>query len=387
MIVQAVRRGESARSVARRFAVSPATVLKWVSRCEGRRLDRVDFADRPRGAKVVWNRTAVAAERRVLELRQRLRNESLLGEFGAKAIHGELSTRGRQPVPSVATINRILKRHGAQDAARRQRRPAPPAGWYLPRLAAREVELDSFDLIEDLALRGGQRFGVFTAVAIHGRQVDAWPEVALTASAVVRRLIERWSRLGLPAYAQFDNDTRFQGAHQWADAVGRVSRLCLSLGVVPVFAPPLEHGLQNAIEGFNALWQAKVWQRFEFGTVLQLDHHSSKYVHAHRARHAMQIEQAPPRRPFPTTWRLSLDAPLTGSMIYLRRTDEQGHVHLLGHRIPVDPLCSHRLVRCEIHLDRESIQCFALRRRDPTDQPMLTQLHYRIPQKRFRGRP
>jgi len=387
MMVQAVRRGESVRSVARRFAMSPATVLKWVSRGEGRRLDRVNFADRPRGAKVVWNRTPVTAERRVLELRQHLRNDSLLGEFGAKAIHGELSTRGRQPVPSVATINRILKRHGAQDASRRQRRPAPPSGWYLPRLAAREVELDSFDLIEDLALRGGQQFGVVTAVAIHGRQVDAWPEVELTASTVVRRLIERWSQLGLPAYAQFDNDTRFQGAHQWVDAVGRVSRLCLSLGVVPVFAPPLEHGLQNAIEGFNALWQAKVWQRFEFGTLLQLDHHSSKYVRAHRARHAIRIEHAPPRRAFPTSWRLNLDAPLTGCLIYLRRTDEQGHVYVLGHRIPVNPLWSHRLVRCEVHLDRESIQCFALRRRDPTDQPLLNQIHYRIPKRPFRGKP
>ena len=99
MMVQAVRGGESVRSVARRFAVSPATVLKWVSRCEGRRLDRVNFEDRPRGAKVVWNRTAVADERRVLELRQHLRNNSLLGEFGAKAIHSELSTRGCHPVP------------------------------------------------------------------------------------------------------------------------------------------------------------------------------------------------------------------------------------------------------------------------------------------------
>ena len=387
MMVQAVRGGESVRSVARRFAVSPATVLKWVSRCEGRRLDRVNFEDRPRGAKVVWNRTAVADERRVLELRQHLRNNSLLGEFGAKAIHSELSTRGCHPVPSVATINRILKRHGAQDVSRRQRRPAPPTGWYLPRLAAREVELDSFDLIEDLALRGGQQFGVFTAVAIHGRQVDAWPEVELTASTVVRRLIERWSQLGLPAYAQFDNDTRFQGAHQFVDSVGRVSRLCLSLGVVPVFAPPLEHGLQNAIEGFNALWQAKVWQRFEFGTLLRLLSHSSRYVHAHRARHALRIEHAPPRRPFPGGWRLNLDAPLTGCLIYLRRTDEQGHVHVLGHRISVDPLWSHRLVRCEVHLDRESIQCFALRRRDPTDQPLLTQIPYRIPKRPFKGKP
>jgi transposase-like protein len=384
-MVQAVRQGESVRSVARRFAVSPATVSKWLSRSDGRRLDRVSFEDRQRGPKVAWNRVGIATERAVLEMRRRLRHDSLLGEFGAQAIHMELRAADRQ-VPAVATINRILKRHGAQDASRRRRRPAPPAGWYLPTLANASVDLDSFDLIEDLALRGGQRFGVLTAMAIHGRQVNAWPEVQLSAAMVVRRLIERWAELGLPAYAQFDNDTRFQGAHQFADTVGRVSRLCLSLGVVPVFAPPLEHGLQNAIEGFNALWQAKVWQRFTFASLAALDTHSYSYVRAHRARHALRAEQAPARRPFPIGWQLNLDAPLTGCLIYLRRTDDHGHVQLLGHRIPVDPLWSHRLVRCEVHFDYERIQCFALRRRDPADQPLLKQVHYRFPKRAFKGK-
>ena len=34
------------------------------------------------------------------------------------------------------------------------------------------------------------------------------------------------------------------------DAIGRLTRLCLALGIIPVFAPPREPGLQNAIEGF-----------------------------------------------------------------------------------------------------------------------------------------
>jgi putative transposase len=386
MMVQAVRCGESVRSVARRFAVSSATVAKWMSRADGRRLDRVSFADRERGPKVAWNRVGIATERAVLELLHRLRHDSLLGEFGAKAIHTELSAAGSH-VPSVATINRILKRHGAQDSSGRQRRPSPPPGWYLPNLASGNVELDSFDFIEDLALRGGEQFGVLTAIAIHGRQVSAWPEVQLGAGMAVRRLVERWSELGLPAYAQFDNDTRFQSAHQFADTVGRISRLCLSLGVVPVFAPPLEHGLQNAIEGFNALWQAKVWQRFTFASLPDLDTHSSRYVRAHRARHALRAEQAPARRPFPAGWQLHLDAPLTGCLIYLRRTDDQGHVRLLGHRISVDPRWSHRLVRCEVQFDHERIQCFALRRRDPADQPLLKEIYYRTPKRAFKGKP
>ncbi len=41
-------------------------------------------------------------------------------------------------------------------------------------------------------------------------------------------------------------------------------RLCLSLGVTAVFAPPRETGFQAAVESFNARWQAKVWQRFHF---------------------------------------------------------------------------------------------------------------------------
>lgn len=385
MMVEAVRRGESLHAVAARFGVSSATVFKWVARSRGRRLDRADFADQPRGPKVAWNRSTPATERAVLEIRQRLRQHSVLGEFGAKAIRDELTAAAVRP-PSVATINRILSRHGAQDATTRQRRPAPPPGWYLPALATRAVDLDSFDLIEDLALRGGEQFGVLTGIALHGRQVSAWPEAQLSARMVVDRLVERWLELGLPAYAQFDNDTRFQGAHQFADTVGRVSRLCLSLGVTPVFAPPLEHGLQNAIEGFNGLWQAKVWQRFIFASLAHLHRHSAEYVRVHRARHARDIEQAPARRPFPRRWRLNFDAPLAGQLIYLRRTDDGGCVHLLGHRIAVDPRWVHRLVRCEVQFDHERIQCFALRRRDPADQPLLCEVHYRSPERPFKGK-
>jgi transposase-like protein len=112
MMVAAVRRGEGIPAVARRFAVSPAVVSKWVSRARGCRLDRVNFSDQPRGPRTPWNRTAATTERAILQLRQRLRHDSVLGECGAKAIHAELGAAGIA-VPSLATINRVLKRHGA----------------------------------------------------------------------------------------------------------------------------------------------------------------------------------------------------------------------------------------------------------------------------------
>ena len=108
-------------------------------------------------------------------------------------------------------------------------------------------------------------------------------------------MTERWQVQGLPTYAQFDNDTIFQGAHQFANAIGRVSRLCLALKVTPVFAPPREPGFQNAIEGFNALWQSKVWQRHHCPDVASLVALSQRYIAAYRAKTAPKRESAPHR--------------------------------------------------------------------------------------------
>jgi len=66
-------------------------------------------------------------------------------------------------------------------------------------------------------------------------------------------LLARWQRDSLPADAQFDNDNVFQGAHQYAHTAGRVRRICLQLGMTPVFVPPLEHGMQNTFESFSAV--------------------------------------------------------------------------------------------------------------------------------------
>ena len=115
----------------------------------------------------------------------------------------------------------------------------------------------------------------------------------VTAKAAVEALVEHWRAVGLPAYAQFDNDTIFQGPHQHKDVVGRVARLCLGLGVVPVFAPPREPGFQAAIENYNGRWQAKVWARFTHESLEGLQAQSDRYVAASRLRAAARIEAAP----------------------------------------------------------------------------------------------
>lgn len=385
-MVAAVRGGARLRQVARRCRVGLATVQLWVRRARGCELERVDWTDRPSRPRTT-RRTSPRVEDRVLRLRQELKDLSALGEFGAAAIQAELVARGESTVPALRTIGRILDRRGALDGRRRVRRPPPPRGWYLPVVARGDAEVDSIDIIEGLAIRGGPHLEILNVISLHGGLVQSWPMPIVSARATVEALLEHWRAVGLPAYAQFDNDTTFQGPHQHPDALGRVIRLCLSLGVVPVFAPPYEYGFQAAIEAFNGRWQAKVWTRFEHESLASLCARSARYVAAVRHRSARRIEAAPERRPVPAEWRFDLPAHPRGVLIYLRRTTEHGAVQVLGRTFDVDRLWPSRLVRCEIDLVAQRLRCYALRRRAPEHQPLLTEVPYTLPRRRFYDRP
>jgi hypothetical protein len=374
------------REVAASCGLSVGALAYWVAHAHGKRLDRVCFANRKPGR--AWNRTASETELRILELRTGLREHSILGEYGADAIRLGLGESDPEAaVPSRATINRVLARRGALDGTQRQRRPAPPKGWYLPTVASADAELDCFDFIDDLKIAAGPLVSVLTGISLHGALANTWIMPQPRATGVVEALIARFRCDGLPNYAQFDNDTLFQGAHQFAHTVGRVSRLCLALGVIPVFAPPREPGFQNAIEGFNGLWQSKVWARHQFPDLEALQAASTAYISAHRAKTACRRDAAPARRTLPRGFCLDLRAPLNGTIIFLRRTDPSGAVHMLGTTFAVDRHWIHRLVRSEVDFTHQRIRFYALRRRDPADQRLLRESPYDLPDKPFQGTP
>jgi hypothetical protein len=323
-LLQAVATGASLRSIARSFRISLATVQHWVARARAAKTpvqSAEDCADQARGPKHCPNRTPAILEGQILAARQELKL-SPLGEIGARAIKAQLQKEDPEsPRPCLRTIGRVLARSGVLDGQARCRRPAPRPGWYLPSVAARQAELDSFDGVEGLVIAGGQRVEVFNAISLLGGLPGSWPHPVLLTDRVLENLTAHWQQHGLPHYAQFDNDTLFQGAHQYTDAVGRVMRLCLQLGVIPVFAPPREMGFQAPIENYNGRWQAKVWNRFTHQDLAQLQARSAAYVEALRTRSAQRIERAPARRAWPTSLRFQPKAPPQGELIYLRRTD------------------------------------------------------------------
>jgi hypothetical protein len=335
-------------------------------------------------------RTPPELEQRIVELRTSLK-QSALGEYGAAAIARALKaeqTSGpkleQNSRPSERTIHRVLVRQGALDGRRRVRRPPPPPGWYLPPCAAQEAELDSWDFVAGLVIAKGPEVEILNVIGLHSGYPGAWPDLPYTAVRTLDRIFDHWCHIGVPDYAQFDNDTRFQGAHQHPDVISRVMRLCLQLGVIPVFTPPREHGFQNRIENFNGRWQSKVWGRFHHESLADLQSRSASYIAAARDRLAPRHDALLPRRQVPRSFRLDLQAPCQGRMVFLRRTDDHGRIRLLGHCFAVDSRWPHRLVRAEVDLNQHRIDVYRLRRREPLDQPLVQSIDHRLPVRRFK---
>jgi len=382
-MIAAVRRGQSIRTVAHRQGVSPATVWRWVQRAAGQRLDRADLRDQPSGRRSAANRTSAPLEDQVLEVRSELK-QGVLGEYGARAIQEEMLRQGVAAVPTIRTIGRILVRRDAVSRGRRLRRPGPVPGWHLPAVAAGRAELDSLDVVEGLAIKDGPVFELLTVVSLHGGVAGAYVGLsAYHAPEVLTDCLAHWRTHGCPDYAQFDNDSRFQGPHSHRNVLSRVMRLCLSLQVTPVFVPPHEFGLQAAIENFNGLWQRKVWQRFGFLSVAAVAEYSARYVAARNAQQARRRERAPIRRPIAADWQLDLQRQPTGQIIFIRRTNSHGTAELLGCRFEVDRHWPYRLVRCTVDLLAHRIDFHALSRLQPTHQPQLNQIVHEIPNRHF----
>lgn len=360
------RKGCSQRAIAKRLAVSLGAVQHWLHRAQA----GAPLPDRSCAPLRQAAQTAAHIEALICELRTSLAVHSDLGFSGPQAIAAALALRlAAKQVPSIRTIARVLARQGLLDGTKRIRRKAPPTGWHLPALCAGHAQADTFDGIEDLPIEGVGRCHALTTKSLAGPLVGAWLNPRITAAWVVACLAAHWHAHGLPTYAQFDNDTRFQGPHNRPNVIGEVIRFCLRVGVTPVFAPPRETGFQADIEGFNALWQAKVWRRAHHTSMAALPTASDKFCAAYTRHRAARAEHAAQRRRFPG--KPGLGPIKSGTIIFIRRTNESGAVRVLEQSYLVSSQWPHRLVRVELDVATRSLRFYRLRRREPLRQPLL----------------
>jgi len=292
----------------------------------------------------------------VLQLRSQL-ERSEHGGFGSEAIRYELELQGTEPMPSLSTIERILRRAGRTTKPKRHRsserhRPRPAVAgpgvlqqsdWVGPRYLARRLSCCSLHAVD---VGGGG--------AVAGQFADRRMEHAAGFMAEVA-----WPALGIPRVAQVDNAFAL-ARPRFANPFNLFIRTCLLFGVEVVVAPLNELGWMNHVESFNALWQARTIRRHRFATVEEVAASSDRFIDyfMHRrphpalsaARHgsrfpARVIEASHGQLGFPPEG-FTLEAyrhkddrirlPIArGRLTFLRRVHDEGWIDAGGVKVPV----------------------------------------------------
>ena len=254
--MELIDEGESKVEVARRVGRSRVWVHKWRRRFEAD--GDAGLVDGSR-ARLSQPATSQRVVDRVLSVRGDLEDDPV-ASVGGLSILASLEREGFTPLPSVATIERILHRAARTRPYQRQQR----SGNRLPfPVVASPGVWQQADWIQDRWLEGGTRFNSlqFGDVASHGIVSAQYPQRSI-ANAVTALWERAWPFLSIPQALGTDNAfvATTHPNNPWTEWV----LICLYFGVEVIVSPPHDLGWTNHIEAVNNLWQSRTINRHRF---------------------------------------------------------------------------------------------------------------------------
>lgn len=285
---EAVRRylgGERSGEILADLKRSRAWLHKWLARYHSQ--EENWYVSKSKAPHQVANRTLESRESLVVTARREL--ESIkYAQVGANAIKWRLRSLGllEEQLLEIWTINRILKRHGIP----KKKVKYTASGRLYPQIAAEGPnELHEADLVGPRYLSGPVRFYSFNVLDKATHQVAINPIMSKVDVALVESLISSWQRLGCPRLVQFDNQQALKGSNRYPRSFGLVIRVCLSLGITPVFIPVSEPWRNPEIEKFNDVWDKTFFRTQTFSDFDALKAEASLFEEFHNENHRYGI--------------------------------------------------------------------------------------------------
>jgi putative transposase len=216
----------------------------------------------------------VLRSRREREEGKRLKYRHAL--IGAAAIHYELRELGVAPLPPSRTIHAWLKQAGMVKERKAKARK-PPNPTY-PVLACQAVnDVHQLDLKGPFYLKGSaQKYYLATLRDAYGKRVSVSVLSDKKMDTVIDFLVESCQKIGRPKRLQMDNGLEFRGSNRYPRSLGKLLRVCLDLGIEPIFSPTHEPWRNGVIENLNGLVDRLLLQAKHFETDRQLEREAHK---------------------------------------------------------------------------------------------------------------
>lgn len=261
---------------------------------------------------------------------------------GADVIQYRMSLLNFPPeqVPSLATIKRVIKRHGLLVNRKRRPKRVESRKAYTLLHPTRIHEVHQMDFVGPRFISGYgpvNSLDLVDVVSFH-----AWLQVYQHRSMdnVLSFLQDHWLHNPLPAYLQVDNAMSFAGdVRLHPGSFSRFVRLCLRVGVDVVFIAPGKAWMNGSIESFNSNFEDQFWSKQRFTNLRDMRQHKVEFLRQHNAYVAWKnrdrnLTSVPPRR---LAKRVDANKlPLTaGRVHFIRQVNEAGAVEVLGSFIDV----------------------------------------------------
>jgi putative transposase len=365
LAVQRFLNGEKPESICASLCRSRAWLYKWVERhLEGKDSWSENRSRRPQN---VDNRTPKEIEEIVKLVRLNLYNQGLF--CGAQAILWELEDLCVSPLPSLRTINRILKRN---DLTHRRTGNYEAKGTPYPKLPSLlPNQTHQADLVGPCYLKGPVRFYGLNVIDTATVRCGLYSALAKAGQDILDGFWAIWRRLGIPGNIQIDNAMSFFGSPAHPRGMGPLIRLCLHNRVEPWFIPMAEPWRNGMIEQFNDLYQQKFLAKvimiteedLRAGTLAFEQRHNSSYRYSKLGGKtplkALAFSKAKLRFPkHEEVPRHRLKKPETGRYHVVRFIHSDLKLNIFGEIFSVPPELKHEYAVATIDVKEQKLKLF-----------------------------
>ena len=365
LAVQRYHAGESPQSICASLGKTKPWLYKWVSRhtpddpawCD-------DQSRRPLSSPY---RTPAEVEKIVEMVRLSLYNNDRF--CGNQAIQWELIDMEVQPVPSLSTIGRILRR---RELTHRRTGRYEPKGKKYPELPALlPNQTHQVDMVGPCYLTSPIKFYSLHAVDTAINRCGIEPMPSREAQSVLDAVYAVWLRMGIPENLQVDNELVFYGSPTHPRGMGPLIRLCLRYGVKLWFIPPSEPWWNGVVEKFNDHYQQKFLDKVTMSSIPQLRQESLAFEHRHNSTYRYsKIKGKTPLKAlaemetkliFPSkrdTPRHPLDKPEEGCYHLVRFIRSDCRLNIFGEMFPAPPETQYEYVVATVDVKEQKLKLF-----------------------------
>nr|QNO46709.1 hypothetical protein BAIACGLI_00022 [Methanosarcinales archaeon ANME-2c ERB4] len=258
------------------------------------------FRDESRAPKNVHRKTDSGMEQLVITVRKSLlegtTEDTKYRCIGAVEIQFHMHELGysEDKTPSLSTIKRIIKRNGLVVQKRKQYIRCKSKKRYTLLNPTKANDVHQMDFVGPRHIKGYGRISSLNLIDVASSKAHIQQYAGQTMDNVLEFLLGYWTENAIPNYLQMDNGASFIGDVIHSRHFSRVVRLCLHLGIEPVFIAPRKPWMNGKIEGFNGDFGEKLWEREQWTDLEHIRGEAKIFLMRHNNRQDWKCRNADP---------------------------------------------------------------------------------------------